>query len=40
MSNPIEVSQIMANAKKSIEEKKAQLGLSNLNVILTLKKNS
>lgn len=28
MSNPAEISQIMANAKKMIEEKKAQLGLN------------
>ncbi|CAF0703588.1 unnamed protein product [Brachionus calyciflorus] len=30
MSTPLEVSQILANAKKSIEEKKAQLGLNKL----------
>lgn len=30
MSNPAEISQIMANAKKMIEEKKAQLGINNV----------
>jgi len=32
MSNPAEISEIMANAKKLIEEKKAQLGIKIGNV--------
>lgn len=37
MSNPAEISEIMANAKKLIEEKKAQLGIKIGNVFITFR---